>query len=73
VRKCKFYSDDEEISLLSAAISASSRKAHVTEVIFRVSFILIATEALTSAVSKWRFAPSDGTPSIGRCARLYTF
>jgi hypothetical protein len=45
----------------------------VTEVIFRVSFILIATEALTSAVSKWRFAPSDRTASIGRCARLYTF
>jgi len=70
-------SDDEEIPLLSATISASSPKGHVTEVIFRVTFILIATEALTSAISKWRFAPSDHTQHrtlLGstrfKCARL---
>jgi len=66
-------SDDEEIPLLSATISASSPKGHVIEVIFRATFILIATEALTSTISKWRFVPSDRTASIGRCTRLYPF
>jgi hypothetical protein len=45
----------------------------VAEATFRVTFILTATEALTSAISKWRLAPSDCTANIGRCAQLYPF